>query len=115
MIERVRRWRWLAVIVLFGFCVLLKLNGSSVAYWSKILHEPKTQSGLLLCTPKLVRIDEWHGRTPSVLSQARQKPPFPVKNLSLGADHTPLLINVPVAHYVTFFRPQFWGFFFLRL
>jgi len=35
-----------------------------------------------------------------------------VKNLSLGADHTPLLINVPVAHYVTFFRPQFWGFFF---
>ena len=112
MIERVRRWRWLAVIVLFGFCVLLRLNGSSVAYWSKILHEPETQSGLLFCTPKLVRIDEWHGRTPSVLSQARQKPPFPVKNLSLGADHTPLLINVPVAHYVTFFRPQFWGFFF---
>ena len=112
MIERVRRWRWPAVIVLFGFCVLLRLNGSSVAYWSKILQEPETQSGLLLFTPKLVRLDEWHGWTPSVLSQARQKPPFPVENLSLGADRSPLLMNVPVAYYVTFFRPQFWGFFF---
>ena len=112
MIERVRRWRWPAVIVLFGFCVLPRLNGSSVAYWSKILQEPETQSELLLFTPKLVRIDEWHGWTPSVLSQARQKPPFPVENLSLGADRSPLLMNVPVAYHVTFFRPQFWGFFF---
>lgn len=111
MIERLRPWRWPAVIVLFGLCVLLKLNGSSVAYWSKILREPETESGLLLFTPKLARYDEWHGWTPSVLSQARQKPPFPVENPSVGADHAPLLMNVPVAYYVTFFRPQFWGFF----
>ena len=60
MIERVRRWRWPLVIVLFGLCVLLKLNGSSVAFWTKILHEPETQSGLLLFSAKLVRLDEWH-------------------------------------------------------
>jgi hypothetical protein len=111
MIERVRRWRWPAVIVVFGFCVLLRLNGSSVAYWSKILQEPETESGLLLFTPKLVRQDEWHGWTPSALSQARQMPPFPVENPSLGAGRAPLLMNLPIAYYVTFFRPQFWGFF----
>ena len=55
MIERVRRWRWPLVIVLFGLCVLLRLNGSSVAFWTKILHEPETQSGVLLFSPKLVR------------------------------------------------------------
>jgi hypothetical protein len=111
MIERVRRWRWPLVIVLFGLCVLLKLNGSSVAFWSKVLHEPENQSGLLLFTPKLVRFDEWHTWTPSALSQARQNPPFPIENLSLGSGRAPLLLNVPVAYYTTFFRPQFWGFF----
>jgi hypothetical protein len=111
MIERVRRWRWPLVIVLFGLCVLLKLNGSSVAFWSKVLHEPENQSGLLLFTPKLVRFDEWHTWTPSALSQARQNPPFPIENSSLGSGRAPLLLNVPVAYYTTFFRPQFWGFF----
>jgi hypothetical protein len=111
MIERVRRWRWPAVIILFGFCVLLKLNGSSVAFWSKVLHEPETQTGLLLSTPKMVRLDEWHGWTPSALSQARQKPPFPIENPNLGGGRAPLLMSVPVAYYTTFFRPQLWGFF----
>ena len=111
MIERVRRWRWPLVIVLFGLCVLLKLNGSSVAFWTKILHESETQSGLLLFSPKLVRLDEWHAWTPSVLSQARQNSPFPIENPSLGAGRSPLLMSVPVAYYTTFFRPQFWGFF----
>jgi len=111
MIERVRQWRWPLVIVLFGFCVLLKLNGSSVGFWSRILHEPEAQSGLVLFTPKLVRLDEWHAWTPSALSQARQKPPFPIENPSLGAGRAPLLMSVPVAYYTTFFRPQFWGFF----
>ena len=80
MIERFRRCGWPAVIILFGFCVLLKLNGSSVAFWTKILHEPETQSGLLLFSPKLVRLDERHAWTPSVLSQARQNSPFPIEN-----------------------------------
>jgi len=113
MIERVRRWRWPLVIVLFGLCVLLKLNGSSVAFWTKILHESETQSGLLLFSPKLVRLDEWHAWTPSVVSQARQDSPFPIENPSLGAGRSPLLMSVPVAYYTTFFRPQFWGFFLL--
>lgn len=111
MIEQVRRWRWPLAIVLFGLCVFLKLNGSSVAFWSKVLHEPGNHSGLLLFTPKLVRFDEWHTWTPSALSQARQRPPFPIENSSLGAGRAPLLLNVPVAYYTTFFRPQFWGFF----
>jgi hypothetical protein len=110
MVERVRRWRWPLVVVLFGLCVLLKLNGSSVAFWTKILHEPETQSGLLPFSPKLVRLDEWHAWTPSVLSQARQKSPFPIENPSLGAGRSPLLMSVPVAYYTTFSRPQFWGF-----
>src|SRR5207237_5988484 len=58
-----------------------------------------------------IRVDEWGVWAPSALSQARQKPTFPIENANLGIGRAPLLMNVPVAYYTTFFRPQFFGFF----
>ena len=101
----------LLVIALFGFCVGLKLNGSSIGVWQTILREPGPPRGLLLFKPRWIRSDEWDFTTPSMLSQARQSPPFPIENESLGAGRAPLLMGVPVAFYTTLFRPQFWGFF----
>ncbi len=98
-------------IVLFGLGVGLKLNGSSVGRWQRVLREPGPPSGLVLFEPKGIRIDEWNVTTPSMLSQARQSPPFPIENPSLGAGRSPLLMSVPVAYYTTLFRPQLWGFF----
>lgn len=105
-----RRWRWLALVILFSVCVSLKLNGSSVGMWSDILNEPQ-KPGLLLFTPQGVRTDEWQIWTPAALSQARQNPPFPIENLSIGGGRSPLIMNLPVAYYTTLFRPQLWGFF----
>lgn len=107
-----RRW-WLVVIALFSAAVALKLNGSSVGAWQQILREPGKPPGLLLFTPKHIRADEWYVITPSMLSQARQMPPFPTANENLGGGLSPLLMSVPVAYYTTFFRPQLWGFFVL--
>src|SRR6266404_6508452 len=106
-------WRlgWLGVAIVFWVCVLLKLNGSSVAIWTELLNEPKPPPSLLLFIPKGVRADEWHGWTPAALSQSRQTPRFPVENLTLGGGRAPLLMSVPVAYYTTLFRPQLWGFF----
>jgi len=89
----------------------MKLNGSSVGMWRTLLLEPGIPRGLLFSSPKQIRVDEWCIWTPATLSQARQKPPFPIENSNLGAGRAPLLMNVPVAYYTTFFRPQLWGFF----
>jgi hypothetical protein len=116
MIRVVPRWCWLAAVaLLFIFCVALKLSGSSIGRWQNVLHDPRPIRGLLLSTPKKIRSDEWVVWTPSILSQARQRRPFPIENPSLGYGRTPLLMSVPVAYYTTFFRPQLWGFFFLDL
>jgi hypothetical protein len=102
----------LLIIALFGLCVFFKLNGSSVGIWDQLYgHEGKKSKGLLLFKPQQVRSDEWAVWTPATLSQARQTPPFPVENFSLGGGWAPLLLNLPVAYYTTLFRPQFWGFF----
>src|ERR1700736_2032873 len=112
MFEQVRRWRWLFLLLLFCACVALKLNGSSIGAWDDELYETRPSSrGLLLFKPQHVRSDEWLVWTPAALSQARQTPPFPVRNPSLGAGCAPMLMNLPVAYYTTFFRPQLWGFF----
>src|SRR6266446_79852 len=101
------RWGWLGVAIVFWVCVLLKLNGSSVAIWTELLNEPKPPPSLLLFVPKGVRADEWHGWTPAALSQSRQTPRFPVENLTLGGGRAPLLMSVPVAYYTTLFRPLY--------
>ena len=99
----------------FVACATLKLNGSSIGRWQKVLREPEPIRGLLFSTPKKIRSDEWVVWTPSIVSQARQTPPFPIGNSSLGYGRAPLLMSVPVAYYTTFFRPQLWGFFLLDL
>jgi hypothetical protein len=79
--------------------------------WRDLLTEPGVARGLIFSAPKRIRVDEWGVWTPSALSQARHKPPFPIENSNLGAGRAPMIMNVPVAHYTTFFRPQFFGFF----
>ena len=111
MMFRIGHWRWLLVILLFAICVAAKLNGSSIGVWQTILNEPGPIRGLLLFHPKEIRSDEWVHITPSMLSQVRHSPPFPIKNESLGGGLSPLLMNMPVAYYTTLFRPQLGGFF----
>ena len=113
---RIKRWWfWLAVVGLFALCVSLKLNGSSIGVWQKVLNEPGPIRGLMLFKPEEVRADEWSHITPSIIAQARHSPRFAIENESLGAGRSPLLMSVPVAYYTTIFRPQLWGFFFLDL
>src|SRR5438067_12356643 len=99
--------------LLFCLAVGLKLSGSSVGMWRNLLAEPGIARGLILFSPKHLRGEEWGIWTPAMLSQARQNPPFPIENPSLGAGRAPLLMSVPVAYYTTLFRPQLWGFFVL--
>src|SRR5260370_38629919 len=73
----------------------------------------KVSKGLVLFAPQPIRTDEWLVWTPAALSQARQIPRFPIENPNLGAGRAPLLLNLPVAYYTTWFRPQLWGFFIL--
>jgi hypothetical protein len=105
------QWCCLGAAVLFCVAVAFELNGSSVGMWRDLLTEPGVARGLIFSAPKRIRVDEWGVWTPSALSQARHKPPFPIENSNLGAGRAPMIMNVPVAHYTTFFRPQFFGFF----
>jgi hypothetical protein len=102
---------FLATLAIYLLIVtLFSVNGSSVGVWNDVFHQ-KADSQILLGKPKPIRMDEWSLHTPAILSQCNSPKPFPVENYSLGAYKTPLIMNLPVAHFSTFLRPQYWLFF----
>jgi hypothetical protein len=100
--------------VLFMLAVAFNIHGSAIGVWKDVLPDD-LPSGVLFSTPKSVRADEWMGWTPSILSQALHRPPFPVENPNVGAGKSPLLMSLPVRHYSALFRPQLYGFFVFNL
>ena len=66
---------------------------------------------LLAGTGKAIRGDEWAYHTPAILHQVYRATPFDSETTPLGPDHASLFSNLPVWHFTTIFRPQFWGFF----
>lgn len=94
---------------LFVLLTLARINYSSIALWNQILpdgSDPKR--GLITGSPHTIRLDEWGVMTPSILSQANRG--YPIQNPGIGGDNTPLLMNLPVKHFITVFRPDCWGF-----
>lgn len=105
--------------IFLGICVgmflilsLLKIHGSSVAAWNDRLPEGSTSTkNLIAGTPKVIRMDEYAVQTPFTLSQIYKG--FPIVNESIGGQNAPLMSFVPAKHFITFFRPNFWGYYFL--
>ena len=100
--------------VLFMMTVVFKLHGSSIPHWNALVSDGNdSHNGLIVGQPRSIRSDEWLVQTPFILSQLNQVNKYPLKNKSLGEGDVPLLMNLPVWHVTTFFKPQNWGFFFL--
>lgn len=98
------------LLALFVLCLTFRINFSSIGQWDYYMpDEHQESSGLLLGFPKVTRSDEWLRNTPYLISQHRHG--FPIINDSLGSHNDPLLLNTPVRHFSTFFKPQDWGYF----
>jgi hypothetical protein len=99
-----------ALAIYLLLTTLFNINGSSVGAWNKISSQ-KADPQILLGTPKNIRLDEWASHTPAILSQCNSKVPFSTENYSLGGYKSPLVRHLPVKHFSTLLKPQFWFFF----
>ena len=100
---------FLSLFVIFSFLVLFKVHGSSISMWNNKIPDEYNRETILLGSPKAIRSDEWAVKTPFILSQAFCG--FPVENENLGKGKVPLVLDLPVYHYIILFRPKYWGFF----
>ncbi len=107
-------WFYAICLALFLAGSLAGLNGSSIAAFSSIKGHGAVQK-VWLGAPRNTRSDEWGYSTPDILNQRLRSDRFEVSHSALGGHSVALLGNIPVRHFTTIFRPQYWAFFFLPL
>jgi hypothetical protein len=107
------------VKIFTGLCIglmlvlsLAKIHYSSIPLWNQIIPDGSdVKRGLISGQPHNIRLDEWGVLAPAFLSQANLD--YPVENPGIGGDKTPLVMNLPVKHFIGLFRPDYWAYFVL--
>jgi hypothetical protein len=105
-------WFYFACLVLFVSASLANLNGSSIAMYSSAYGHGAPEK-IWLGAPRPSRSDEWSYSTPDILNQSLRAHRFETRESALGGHSVALVGNIPVRHFTTIFRPQFWAFFLL--
>jgi hypothetical protein len=99
-------------IGLFVLLTLAKINYSSIGMWNTTIPDGSdAKRGIISGTPKAIRMDEWAILAPFMLSQAHQG--FPLENPAIGGEKVALVGYFPINHFISFFRPDYWGFYLL--
>lgn len=111
--RHLRRTVVIGLMAIYVGISIANFNGSSTALWRYHADREMPTAGVLLGSPQSVRSDEWLLQTPWIFSQASRTPAFSPTNPGVGSDVTPLVTNLPVRHWSTWFRPQMWPFFVL--
>ena len=80
--------------------------------WNQIVPDGSNpKRGIISGQARAIRVDEYGVLTPYMLSQAKNG--FELQNEVMGDGNVPLVLGVPVKHFITLFRPHFWGYFLL--
>jgi hypothetical protein len=106
---------YMVAVCLFALLSLSGLNGSSISIYSSLYHYGAPGVSPLAGEPRPIRSDEWSFHTPLILNQCLRYDRFSLVGGDVGPGNALLIANVPVKHFSTVFRPQFWAFFVLPL
>ena len=109
--KRVKRFTAI-ILGLFVVLTLLKIHFSSIPYWNQVIPDGSdAKRGLIMGKARGIRMDEWAAMVPFVLSQANNG--YPQENPAIGGEKPGLVVYLPIKHFITIFRPNYWGFTFL--
>ena len=111
VVDRFAMGCYLGILTFFVLSVAAGLHGSSISMYSTATVVARAPVQPIAGTGKAIRGDEWAYHTPAILHQVYRATPFDSETTPLGPDHASLFANLPVRHFTTIFRPQFWGFF----
>jgi hypothetical protein len=103
-------WFCAVCCALFVIATVLNLNGSSAGVFPTV-YQHGAEARIWIGFPKQVRADEWAYVTPDILNQVFRADRFETLNSELGTHSTALTGNIPIWHFSTLFRPQYWAFF----
>lgn len=105
--------RYKICLGLFLFCIVFKLNGSSIAFWNNFISDGNNSTGTILGIPRAIRSDEWAVRTPMGLSQYYNNFGYFSNIIRASKSDMFIVCDEAVRDIAIIFRPFHWGYLFL--
>lgn len=104
------RKRYIIAIIVLVVTVLLKINFSSIAMWSKYVGEENT-SNVLIGVARSIRSDEWLTQSPLMLGQIKGEDAYKASNRNIEQGNLNMIMTgMPVKDITTIAKPLSWGY-----
>ena len=106
------KFRYLIYLIIFLFCVLLKLHGSSIGIYSEFFQEKSHEEHrtILYGVTRGIRADEFTVLTPYYINQTYNDFKVTNNNMSLSGQNMNIGYNAPVKDLTLLFKPLNWGY-----
>ena len=107
------KYRYIIAGVIFVFCVIFQISGSSIGLWKEIVGNDFESGGELLGVSRVIRGDEYAVNTPFTISQEHnQTGKYPYFSDTIRGDKTDVFIvyGQPVRDVSMIFRPFLIGY-----
>lgn len=103
--------RYLIFLLLFIFCLIFKLHGSSIGVYNNYLNDNTVKSKTeLIGVSRGIRSDEWMVHTPYYFSQKYNNFNKYSKQMSYSGQNMIIGYNAPVKDITTISKPFTWGY-----
>lgn len=106
------KWRYLIALVLFVFCVIFQLHGSSIAEYNNLFDNAAeyNQQSIVVGKSRTIRGDEWAVHTPYYMSQYYNNYDKDSNMMSLDGQDMIVGYNAPVLDISIIAKPFTWGY-----
>lgn len=106
------KWRYLIALVIFIFCVVFKLHGSSISVYNKMFENTSEYNSEenILGNGRDIRSDEWVVHTPYYMSQTYNNFEKDSYMMSLEGQDMIVGYNAPVLDITILGKPFTWGY-----
>ena len=106
------KWFLGICVGLFLVLTLAKIHFVSIPMWNQIMPDGSDlKRGMISGESRRIRMDDYAVMAPWILSQTNRG--LPQENETIGGNKAPILVT-PTTHFSSFFRADYWGFFFLN-
>lgn len=106
------KWRYPIALVVFIFCVIFQLHGSSIAEYNNLFDNTAdyNQQSIVVGKSRTIRGDEWAVHTPYYMSQNYNNYEKDSNMMSIGGQDMIVGYNAPVLDISVIGKPFTWGY-----
>ncbi|MBR3172516.1 hypothetical protein IKF21_01180 [Candidatus Saccharibacteria bacterium] len=106
------KWRYLIALIVFVFCVIFQIHGSSIAEYNNLFEKTVeyNEESIIAGKSRTIRGDEWAVSTPYFMSQEYNSFNKKSNMMSLDGQDMGIASNSPVLDVTILSKPFTWGY-----